>query len=50
MLSDMLGTFIPEGPGPSPEFILPTMERGLLDPRSRKEGGRLDGVAVGTKF
>lgn len=50
ILSEMLGTLSPEGPGPSPEFKLPSIERGLLALRSRKEGGKLEGVAVGTKF
>ena len=50
ILSDMLGTFNPDGPGPSPEFRLPSMDNGLPAPRSRNEGGKLEGVAVGTKF
>ena len=46
----MLGTFNPDGPGPSPEFRLPGMDKGFPAPRSRNEGGKLEGVAVGTKF
>ena len=44
----MTGMLSPEGP--SPVFILPTIERGLLDPLSRNDGGRLESMAVGTKF
>ena len=46
----MLGTLRPDGPGPSPLPMLPSMESGLEAERSRNEGGRPEGVAVGTKF
>ena len=48
----MFGTVIPEGPAESPLLLLmlPNIDNGFVELRSRNDGGRFDGLAVVTKF